>query len=142
MKGVLRMKKFRCQVCDYVYDPEAGDPESTVKPRTAFEDLPDSWRCPVCDVAIDEFDAEGAAEPAPKGATREYVRPGLTIIWQSALCNHNGNCTRSLPGVFDLERRPWVDVHGADVDDIRRVIDECPTGALSYRTDDGDASKK
>ncbi len=49
------MKKYVCQVCGYIYDPEKGDPDSGVAPGTAFEDLPDDWVCPVCGVGKDEF---------------------------------------------------------------------------------------
>ena len=43
-----KMKKMRCTVCGYVYDPAAGDPANGVAPGTAFEDLPDDWVCPDC----------------------------------------------------------------------------------------------
>ena len=128
------MKKFRCTVCDYIYEPESGDPESDISSNTAFSDLPDSWRCPVCGVTEDEFVAESMNDSdEPEGAIRQYSRSGLTVIWKSELCNHNGNCTRRLPEVFDIEERPWVDVQGADIEQIKEVVDECPTGALSYR---------
>jgi rubredoxin len=42
------MDKYTCTICNYQYDPELGDPENNVDPGTAFEDLPDSWVCPVC----------------------------------------------------------------------------------------------
>ncbi|MDD3297246.1 MAG: rubredoxin [Candidatus Omnitrophica bacterium] len=44
------MEKWKCTACDYIYDPALGDPDSGVKPGTAFEDIPDSWICPVCGV--------------------------------------------------------------------------------------------
>ena len=34
------MKKYVCETCGYVYDPEVGDPDNGVAPGTAFEDLP------------------------------------------------------------------------------------------------------
>ena len=40
--------KYVCSVCDYVYDPEVGDPDNGIEPGTAFEDLPDDWVCPEC----------------------------------------------------------------------------------------------
>ncbi len=52
------MQKYVCDVCGYVYDPEAGDPESSIGPGTPFEDLPDDWKCPVCGVGKDEFSPE------------------------------------------------------------------------------------
>ncbi len=30
--------KYRCTVCDYVYDPEVGDPDNGIEPGTAFDD--------------------------------------------------------------------------------------------------------
>ena len=50
-----RMKKYICDVCEWVYDPDVGDPEGGIEPGTAFEDLPDDWVCPVCGVGKDQF---------------------------------------------------------------------------------------
>lgn len=56
-KGTLNMKKYKCLMCGYIYDPAKGDPDSGVEPGTAFENLPDSWVCPECGAAKDEFEA-------------------------------------------------------------------------------------
>jgi len=50
------MKKWRCIVCDYVYDPAQGDQDANIPPQTPFEDLPDDWLCPVCGVGKDQFE--------------------------------------------------------------------------------------
>jgi len=50
------MEKWICTVCDYVYDPELGDPDNGVGPGTAFEDLPEDWVCPDCGVEKDMFE--------------------------------------------------------------------------------------
>jgi rubredoxin len=50
------MKKHRCKVCGYVYDPENGDMLSGTEPGTGFENLPNEWRCPICGVTKDDFD--------------------------------------------------------------------------------------
>jgi rubredoxin len=47
--------KYVCTVCDYVYDPEVGDPDNGIEPGTSFEDLPDDWVCPECGVEKEEF---------------------------------------------------------------------------------------
>ncbi len=41
------MDKYKC-VCTYEYDPAVGDPDNGIAPGTAFEDLPDDWKCPFC----------------------------------------------------------------------------------------------
>mgnify|MGYP004637008779 FL=1 len=52
------MKKYVCNVCGYVYDPEIGDPDSGIAPGTAFEAIPDDWVCPICGLGKDVFVAE------------------------------------------------------------------------------------
>ncbi len=49
------MKKYVCDVCGYIYDPELGDPDGGIEPGTAFEDIPEDWVCPVCGVGKDMF---------------------------------------------------------------------------------------
>jgi len=55
-KGDQEMKKYRCLMCGYIYDPKAGDPDSGIEAGTAFENLPDDWTCPECGVGKDEFE--------------------------------------------------------------------------------------
>jgi len=55
-KRVKNMKKYKCLMCGYIYDPVAGDPDNGVQAGTAFEDLPDEWVCPECGAAKDEFE--------------------------------------------------------------------------------------
>ncbi len=50
------MEKWQCTVCGYVYDPEYGDPDHGVQPGTRFEDIPDSWVCPICGAPKDSFE--------------------------------------------------------------------------------------
>ena len=45
------MKKYVCDVCGYVYDPEE-------KNGVAFEDLPDDFVCPLCGVGKEDFSEE------------------------------------------------------------------------------------
>ena len=51
----LKMAKYECTVCGYIYDPEEGDPDGGIKPGTPFEELPDDWVCPVCGASKDQF---------------------------------------------------------------------------------------
>jgi len=53
-----KMKKYKCKVCGYVYNPEKGDESHGIKAGTTFENLPDDWKCPVCGVDKDKFEQE------------------------------------------------------------------------------------
>jgi len=49
-------EKYRCIACDYIYDPALGSPEDRINSGTPFEELPDSWTCPICSVGKDLFE--------------------------------------------------------------------------------------
>ncbi|MGO2118343.1 MAG: rubredoxin [Fusobacterium sp.] len=50
------MKKWKCTVCNYVYDPEIGSPKTNIKPNTKFLELPENWTCPICSAKKDKFE--------------------------------------------------------------------------------------
>ena len=49
------MKKYRCDICGYVYDPDVGDDASDIAAGTSFDDLPDDYECPVCAAGKEDF---------------------------------------------------------------------------------------
>lgn len=49
------MDRYVCDICGYIYDPAEGDPENGVAPGTAWENVPDEWVCPLCQVGKDQF---------------------------------------------------------------------------------------
>jgi rubredoxin len=51
------MKRYRCTVCDHVYDPALGDPDTGIPPGTPFEKLPEDWSCPDCGATKADFEA-------------------------------------------------------------------------------------
>ena len=50
------MEKYRCVICDYIYDPELGDPDSGIEAGTAFDDIPEDWVCPLCGADKSNFE--------------------------------------------------------------------------------------
>jgi len=64
--------------------------------------------------------------------TFKYSNGEVTVIWKPDLCIHSANCVRGLPQVFDVRRRPWIDVTQSDSLRIVEQVKKCPSGALSY----------
>lgn len=73
-------------------------------------------------------------------ARREYEGAGIVVHWDSDRCIHSRLCALGLPTVFDFDARPWVDARAAPAGEVARVIDTCPSGALSYTRTDGAAN--
>lgn len=42
------MVRYKCRVCGYIYSPLRGEPHNGIPAGTAFEDLPETYVCPVC----------------------------------------------------------------------------------------------
>jgi len=54
----VKMDKYVCKACGYVYDPEKGDQASGIAPGTAFEDLPNDWVCTMCGAGKEMFEKQ------------------------------------------------------------------------------------
>lgn len=46
---------FTCGICGFQYNPEEGDPAMGIPPGTAFEDLPEDYKCPICNAGKEYF---------------------------------------------------------------------------------------
>jgi rubredoxin len=49
------IKRWFCEPCGFIYDPEEGDPDGGIDPGTPFEDIPDDWMCPICGASKADF---------------------------------------------------------------------------------------
>ena len=49
------LQRMECGVCWHVYDPTEGDDAWQIEPGTPFAELPEDWRCPVCDAPRQKF---------------------------------------------------------------------------------------
>lgn len=79
-------QSWECGVCWAVYDPAEGDPVWQIEPGTAFEALPEHWRCPRCDAPKEKFLAKmpAVAPPEPPVAQR------LVAAYRAALPRMQG----------------------------------------------------
>jgi uncharacterized Fe-S cluster protein YjdI len=64
---------------------------------------------------------------------KEYTNGTITVIWQSGKCIHSGNCVKNLPGVFQPNQHPWINLNNADSAEIISAVNKCPSGALSIK---------
>lgn len=67
-----------------------------------------------------------------KDPVQKYEKDGLTVTFDPRVCVHSGVCVR-LYDVFDVSKRPWVDLAGASPERIVEQVKRCPSGALQFR---------
>lgn len=58
------MDCYECRTCGYTYEPTKGDGRTKVPAGVAFQDLPKTWRCPVCGASTTQFSNMGPAGTA------------------------------------------------------------------------------
>lgn len=73
-----------------------------------------------------------AGGPRTRDVTRSYDDGRIRVVWDATLCIHTGICLKRLPRVFDVEARPWIDLAGAEPEQVAATVRACPTGALRY----------
>ena len=71
----------------------------------------------------------------------KYTNGEVTVVWQPDLCTHSANCVRGLAKVFDVKRRPWIDLEQSDTFRIVEQVKKCPSGALSYIMNDSNSQE-
>ncbi len=61
-----------------------------------------------------------------------YDDENLRVVWKPKTCIHSEKCWRGLGQVFKPRDKPWVQLDGANHEDIIEQVKKCPSGALSY----------
>lgn len=107
-----------------------------VQPRMFLCCCEGSNKKPFCDGTHikNGFTDEKEADRVPDKLD-DYIGEAITIHDNRGVCSHRGHCTDNLPGVFQMDKEPWIDLDGAAVDEVARVIAMCPYGALSHTRD-------
>jgi putative redox protein len=67
----------------------------------------------------------------------KYTNGETTVLWKPDICKHSGRCVTQLPGVFNIQKHPWVNMQGAPTAEIIEQVKKCPTGALTIRQNTG-----
>jgi uncharacterized Fe-S cluster protein YjdI len=59
-----------------------------------------------------------------------YETDQIRVTFDPNVCIHSGICLRTLPAVFDVRRKRWVQPEQGAVDAVMAAVAKCPSGAL------------
>lgn len=68
---------------------------------------------------------------------RAYRGKDIEVTFDLKRCIHAAECVKGLPGVFDVDKKPWIQPDEASADEVAEVVGRCPTGALKFKRLDG-----
>ena len=97
----------------------------------------DSENKPFCD-GLGCADSFETAEDMVPESRRQYTGDSIEVSFDASRCIHVAACLINAPDVFDVRKRPWIKLEGADAERVARVVSHCPSGALQYRRVDSE----
>lgn len=116
------MAKYRCTICGHIYDEE--------KEKIKFNDLPDTWTCPLCGVSkslfeLIEEDSLEAKENTPSNAIK-ISEDNPSIVRLIDKCVNCGICTQTCV----IREGMNFDANSELCVSCGQCIQTCPTKAL------------
>lgn len=72
----------------------------------------------------------------------DYQSEEVLVSFYPNRCNHIGRCVETLTDVFNPDKKPWINLDRASVEDICKTVSLCPTGALQYERLDGGENER
>jgi len=61
-----------------------------------------------------------------------YGNDAIEVTFEERKCCHAAHCFKELPNVFDGDLEPPIQPENASIEEIIRVIELCPSSALTY----------
>jgi len=79
---------------------------------------------------------------AEENRVANYSGAQVSIHDNRSICAHAGYCTDQLSAVFKMGSNPWIDPDGASVEEVIALVNQCPSGALSYTVDSSEVREQ
>ncbi|MDL2716329.1 MAG: (4Fe-4S)-binding protein [Acidobacteriota bacterium] len=67
-----------------------------------------------------------------KDPVQRYAKGPLSVTFDPRVCTHSAVCVRGLYDVFDVSKKPWVNLDGASAERVVEQVKRCPSGALQF----------
>ncbi|MEM6726417.1 MAG: (4Fe-4S)-binding protein [Bacteroidota bacterium] len=92
-----------------------------------------SDKCPVSRILSGNTEMKTEiVQSLDEGIVKTYANDDITVVWKPNRCIHSKKCWKGLLPVFNPQKKPWVNMEGANTERIIEQVQQCPSGALSY----------
>lgn len=116
---------------EFLFDSDGNQMET--KPAMGLCRCGASKNKPFCDGTHKDIGFSDEISPErTEDKVTSYEGKEITIINNPLLCSVAEHCHKELDSVFNEHNNPWIDPDGDTLERIKTLIEQCPSGALSY----------
>lgn len=101
-----------------------------------------SKRQPFCDGSHNDGFMDVKFENRCMDRVDVYKGKRITVYDNRGVCSHHRFCVEMLPSVFKRGERMWIHPDEAEPEEIIKICELCPSGALSYGFEDNERINK
>jgi CDGSH-type Zn-finger protein len=65
-----------------------------------------------------------------------YDSKNVTVSFNRSICAGSANCVKKFPNIYTSESENWIHPDMGKLEEIIKSVEDCPSGALSYRLKD------
>lgn len=62
---------------------------------------------------------------------QNYKKDELGISYDPNICTHSANCVNGFSEIFNIDKKPWINLNSATKEKIAEAVKNCPSGALA-----------
>ena len=63
---------------------------------------------------------------------QRYEGKDINIVFNRSICAGAGTCVRNFPTIYKNASEDWINPDGASIDEVKKSVKQCPSGALHY----------
>ena len=95
---------------------------------------------PFCDGVhkICNFDSSNTLD---EEIIQKYEGKEITIIFNRSICAGAGECVRNFPKIYKNASENWIFPDEGSIEEVKKSIEKCPSGALSYEFQNGNSKE-
>lgn len=69
-----------------------------------------------------------------------FSNKDITVSYNPKCCANAGFCAQQLSEVFRTSVIPWINLDGAETEEVINQVKKCPSGALQYNLNQKDVA--
>ncbi|MDA7847896.1 CDGSH iron-sulfur domain-containing protein [Sulfurospirillum sp.] len=113
----------------------------TIKKNSILCRCGKSKQQPFCD-GVHRMCSFSSSNTLEEEIIQKYDGKEINIIFNRSICAGAGTCVRNFPKIYKNASEDWINPDGDSIDEVKKSVKKCPSGALFYEFKDENSNEK